>query len=307
MTMAPANMESTPCPLCGSEERRTVCEKGQFGLPTFVGVCKRCGFSYLSPRWSKERYDQFYAEEYDRYYRPETLGAQRGTNRFLPIKAILARLAEQGELRHFNNVLDIGSGMGDALVHLKSMQSDIATYEAIEPSPTCRDHLVAQHIGYIGSDVYAPWDVGRSGRYDLVIMRHVLEHFHEPLTVLRKVHSVLADGGLLYVAVPDAMHPTKPLRSHFFRVVHINYFSLSSLTTMLHLAGLEPRHASEGDRFDEHEVYAMCRKGAVQEFTPDPTQADRQLNVYHTSGKWDAYHELKSGLISVLRRLHLLR
>ena len=307
MAGSPVELESTPCLLCGSLEHSSICEQGQFGLPAHVVVCQNCGFSFLNPRWTKDRYDRFYAEEYDRYYRPEVLAQNAEGNRYAPIKAIIARMTGQEYWRPFRNVLDLGSGMGHALIHLKSILPERTNYEAIEPSQACREHLLANNIGYVSPDVYAPWEMGKTGRYDLVIMRHVLEHFHDPLLVLRKVREVLADDGLLYIAVPDAAHPTKPLRSHFFRVVHISYFTGRSLSTILRMAGLEPVKVSEGDSFDRHEVYAICRKGVVAPFHPESKEYDRQMDIYRMSGKWDQYHELKSGLISTLRRLHLLR
>ncbi len=305
--MASPELGPTTCLLCGADETSKVVDKGQFDLPTHVVVCKTCGFSYLNPRWTKERYDRFYATEYDRYYRPEVLSQNDDRCKFLPAAKIVARLKERALLKPFGRVLDLGSGMGHALAYLREKQGTKATYDAIEPSATCRDHLLANGFGYLGDDVYGPWEASVRNTYGLVIMRHVLEHFPEPLPVLRKVREVLRDDGLLYVAVPDAMHPTKPLRSHFFRVVHISYFTRKSLSDMLGMAGLEVVDIVEGDRHEQHEVFAICRKGAVVPFVPDPLEHDRQMKVYRETGKNDGFHVFKSGLISVLRRFHLIR
>ncbi len=294
------------CPLCGGSDHRAVSTTGQFGIPAHVVVCVGCGSSFLNPRWTKERYDRFYSSEYDTYYRPEVVSQNDDRYKFVPASQIVARLQRYGLLRPFQRVLDLGSGMGHALTYLRNEHEPNAQYDALEPSPTCHTHLLSNGFGYVGADVYGPWDDQLKDSYGLVIMRHVLEHFHEPLEVLRKVRSVLRDDGLLYVAVPDAMHPTKPLRSHFFRVVHINYFTQRSLAAMLGMAGLEVLHIAEGDDLSKNEVFAVCRKGPEVPFQSDATEADRQLALYRHAGRFDTWYELKSWGISILRRLRLI-
>lgn len=305
--MMEAESTTSPCQLCGATERKVISRSGQFGLPANVVVCMRCGFSFLDPRWTKERYDRFYASEYDRYYRPEVLAQNDERTRFLPIEQVAARLKERGLLRRFGAVLDLGSGMGHALTYLRSHHEPDARYDAIEPSETCKQHLIGEGFGHLSDDVYSDWDRDKAGRYGLVIMRHVLEHFDDPLIVLKKVREVLSDDGLLYIAVPDALHPTKPLRSHFFRVVHISYFSRHSLKAMLERSGLEVIDIVEGDRHASHEIFAVCRKGAVKEPVHRAERAMEQIAVYRRTGRMDLFHEAKGALISIARRSGLLR
>lgn len=300
-----SELEHTPCHLCGAELPIPFCERGQFGLATHVAVCERCGFSYLDPRWTKLRYDRFYLQEYDRYYRPEVIAANDERYRFEPIKKIVQRLQQMGMMRPFPAVLDLGSGMGHALAYLRDLQHG-AIYEAIEPSTACREHMLNEGLTHISSDVNSDWDVTRNARYDLVIMRHVLEHFPEPQAVLRKVREVLKEDGLLYVAVPDALHPTRPLRGHFFRVVHISYFTERSLNSMLRSAGLDVIRSVSSDDLDRHEVYAICRKGPVLPPTIDPEEFRRQIMAYRKAGALDWYYGPKAALIALLRKLHIL-
>jgi hypothetical protein len=138
-------------------------------------------------------------------------------------------------------------------------------------------------------------------------MRHVLEHFHDPQTVLRKVRHVLSDNGILYVAVPDAGHPTKRLRSFFFRVVHLSYFTARSLSDMLRMTGFDIIKVTEGDVLERHEVFAFCRKGEPEPMTPDPKAFERQMRVYSETGRMDWFHDLKAGTVSLFRKLGLIR
>lgn len=298
--------ETTPCLVCGANNYETYSVKGQFGLPVPVVICKDCGFSYLNPRWTKERYDEFYRKEYDHYYRPEVIGQNDERYRYLSIEHIINRLSERNHPTSFSDVLDIGSGMGHSLVYLRKQGLVTGKTEAIEPSENCIAYMTANGIHHISSDVYADWEKAKADSYDLVIMRHVLEHFHEPEKVLQKARAVLRENGLLYVAVPDAMHPTKPLKSHFFRIVHISYFTKHSLTNLLRKSGFEVLNIVEGDQYEKSEVFAICKRGTS---APAEIRADeftKQKQVYHQIGSSDQYYQAKSKLISFLRRMRIL-
>src|ERR1041385_6967407 len=107
-----SEFEKTPCLVCNADNFETYSNKGQFNLPTHVVICLECGFSCLNPRWTKKRYDHFYSVEYDKYYRPEVLTQNDEHYRYQPIQKIINRLEERSLSKKFNNVLDIGSGMG---------------------------------------------------------------------------------------------------------------------------------------------------------------------------------------------------
>lgn len=307
-TMPPGSndTEIAGCSLCGSSKADTVCEHGQFGLPAHVVVCQACGFSYLSPRWTKARYSIFYAQEYDRYYRPEVISQNEGKSKYLPVIAIVERMKASANWKHFKRVLDIGSGMGHALIYLRDLADGSSKYAAIEPSLKCQENLRAESIQLISDDVDSDWDDQHKGTFDFVIMRHVVEHFHEPMSVLKKVRNVLTEDGLVYVAVPNAANPTRPVRSHFFRVVHISYFTPRSLKGLLNMSGFEVLSMIEGDPHDKHEVVAICRKGPEIKYKGDRRDHDKQMMIYAASSRWDLFHEIKSKLVRLLRRLHLI-
>lgn len=301
-----SDFERSSCLLCGASSPIAVAERGQFDLPTHVVVCRRCAFSYLDPRWSKERYAAFYVNEYDKLYRPEIAAQDDQRTRYTPVKQIVERLKEHQLLKKPERVLDLGSGMGHAPIYLRANLFPEATYEAIEPSADCGQHLRENGVDLIATDVYSDWELGRAGRYDLIIMRHVLEHFHDPKLVLTKVRQVLAEDGVLYLAVPDAMHPTRPLYGHFFRVVHISYFTRHSLRSMCEAAGLALQSIHEGDHHAAHEVFAFCRPGPVRPVVPDSSMANVQLEVYRRAGRPDLLFSARMALARLARRLGMM-
>lgn len=298
--------ETTSCLVCNDNNSSLYSKKGQFGLPTHVVICKSCGFSYLNPRWTKERYDEFYRNEYDKFYRPEVINANDERYRYKSIEVILNRLRKHKVRSSFTNVLDIGAGMGHALIYLKEKQYLNGDADAIEPSDNCKLFLLKNKINHISGDVYSDWQKGKSNHYDFILMRHVLEHFHDPYLVLQKAREVLSENGLIYIAVPDAFFPTKPLRTHFFRIVHISYFSKNSLSNLLKKTGLNPIYFGRSDEFDRHEIFAICTKTYAEEITKNETEFLLQKNIYDKYGRFDTYYTLKNFLINILRKFRIL-
>jgi len=249
--------EEISCAICGADNTQEISKKGQFSLPINLVLCKDCGLGYLNPRWNADSYLNFYKNEYDRYYRSELTSDFK-----LSPKAnnpILSRLAKWNLLPDsINNLLDIGSGAGQNLIDFKQQYSSLNLF-AIEPSLDSHKHLSSINAKVISGDVDSDWAAGEDQKYDFVIMRHVLEHFLDPVAVMKKVQKVLAPDGLLYLAVPNNLKPSKNLESRWFRVVHTYYFNKSSLYNLFALAQLEILEVGEGDVFNQQEIFLVAR------------------------------------------------
>jgi 2-polyprenyl-3-methyl-5-hydroxy-6-metoxy-1,4-benzoquinol methylase len=253
-----ADFESVACVLCGSPAAIALADTGQFGLPCHVAICPHDGLVYLNPRWTRSRLQHFYRVEYDRYYRPDVLGAQSDDAKFGSIRAVAERLVPSGILARARAVVDVGAGMGWSLEWLSREYPGITERCAIESSAHCVQHIrdnLGAHV--IGADLDEPWT--RTG-FDLIIMRHVLEHTLDPVSSLRHVAQQLADDGRLYIAVPNMMHPypENPRRS-WFRTVHTFYFSSATLAACAAPAGLVCDEIHPAG----HEIWGIFRRDDV--------------------------------------------
>jgi len=132
-------MEVVACPLCESVELQRICTKGQFGLPCNVAICPDDGMVMLAPRWSRQRYQQFYRDEYDTYYRPAVLTDESDESKFKNVKLIFSRLENLSLLGNLKSALDIGAGMGWSLQWIKRNHPSIQDLAAIESS----EHYIA--------------------------------------------------------------------------------------------------------------------------------------------------------------------
>jgi len=232
------NLKSFPCPLCGNNNLQQIAKKGQFRLPCNVSICQTDGLVFLSPRWSKERYNDFYQNEYDSFYRPAILSKESEEAKYRNIKIICSKLENQNLLKSQESVLDIGAGMGWSLQWLKSNYSHFKTFAAIESSKKCIKNLTdVVGVSVISDDLDSNW---KSSGFDLVIMRHVFEHVLNPVETLEKIRKNLSENGIVYIAVPDMMKPKGSLKNCWFRSVHTFYYSEATLVSIAAKANLEP-------------------------------------------------------------------
>ncbi|MBK0382081.1 class I SAM-dependent methyltransferase [Pedobacter sp. SD-b] len=294
--------ERIKCLYCHSERKTKITEIGQFAIPTHVVICKECGLMYLNPRWTPNRYHQFYVSEYENYY-PRTSSDKQKDNR-LP-QLVANRLYEFREDQVFENILDIGSGFGDILLYFKNNRFKQANYYAIEPSSVCIDFLTTKNIKVISPTVDNNWNESSKNKFDLIIMRHVLEHLLDPLNSLKKISSTLTKDGLLYIAIPDAYHPLSPLNSYYFRAVHTAYFNKDTIHNLLYKAGLKVVELKDNLN---GELYVIAKQGDTERPTTFINAYKKQLKIISStytkekgSGKTLAY--LKAKLISITRKI----
>lgn len=262
--------EKVDCVLCGPGETELLLEKGQHGLPAFVTICKKCGLAYLSPRWTKEGYNHFYTKDYDRLYRVSlansvasaSVSPSEKTENKAPVIPAFERIKAAGLMpATITNLLDVGSGSGGFINQSRYFFPDVNGF-AIEPSANCILLLEKAGIKHLSTDVDSNWNETLNTKFDFINMRHVLEHFMDPVAVLKKMHGILSDNGLLYVAVPDSFHPGLPLIDYFFRAVHTYYFNRHSLEAVAIRAGFSVVLTIEGDRYNRNELVMVLKKGS---------------------------------------------
>jgi SAM-dependent methyltransferase len=228
-------MESINCQICNGSKFHPITTKGQFNIETNVVICKSCGFTFLNPRWTKEEYLKFYSQEYEKYY----LRTGQDDALDLTVFTIIKERLDKLSIVHSGiKILDIGSGFGGTLRNFRKLDSSNELC-AIEPSIECIDFLKSEKIEIVSNDVDTDWEKNYSNHFDLIIMRHVLEHFSDPEKTLTKIKLALKSTGVAYIAVPDIYHPKSPLNSYYFRVVHLSYFSIKSIRHLLQKASLE--------------------------------------------------------------------
>ncbi|MFH1590552.1 MAG: class I SAM-dependent methyltransferase [archaeon] len=255
-------MITIPCPLCGSPRYDRLSSKGQFNFPTHVSICKDCGFVYLNPRWSKFEYEDFNSTKYGYFF-----GSKKKPKNHAKAKQITDRIG----VHVANTILEVGAGDGRNLEYFRSVNPH-ARFYGIEISEECRSTLKQTGISLVARDVDEDWESGYASIFDIVILRHTLEHFLDPVHILKKVTNVLKKDGVVYIAVPDMLNPKPPLTDYWFRVVHVNYFSAETLKMAAQKASLQPIKLIS----ENHELWGIFKRGKVD---------IEQHNTYHLQKK----------------------
>ena len=185
--------------------------------------CKNCGLGRMNPFPTIEEIKQLYSRKpvYELNYRNESHGG-------FPIR--VKRLSELIPQR--GRLLDIGSGLG---YFLKIAQDDGWEVEGIEPRPEavkyCFENFgIKAHEGFLENFESKP------GKYDVITLWDVLEHVSDHIRFIERSIELLAPGGILVLAIPNASGWPACIFKGRWRYVmstHLNYFSMSYIRRIL--------------------------------------------------------------------------
>ncbi|MCI0566536.1 class I SAM-dependent methyltransferase [bacterium] len=203
------------CPLCNSSDFDVVCrkaglKKGPAKDVTNV-ICNRCGLIYNNPMPTDA--------ELAAYYKGDFSKDKCGSDYDSIVHSIEGDKREQSEgnsrravefLRPFlkdgMRILDIGCSTGVLLSEIKKEFPQSAV-TGIEPDRTlarvAREYFKIDCVENEFFEDFVRREKGKSS-FDLIIMRHVLEHMKNAHEVIADVRSLLSDKGYYFLVFPDA-------------------------------------------------------------------------------------------------------
>jgi SAM-dependent methyltransferase len=204
----------------------------------FLAGCGACGLIFTDPMPTEEQQARYYSDEgpYRAHKleaaeakRQERKGKGRSTARSPRARDLLLEALTPYVPVHAPppgaKVLDFGCGDGKMLNPLQDAGWD--TY-GIEPSTSV---AFARHRRL----TEPPSD----GRFDFVILHHVLEHVRDPLDILQQLGAATREGGTIFISLPGL--DTLPVHGNFRYCLdgrkHLMCFSEACLTTLLARAG----------------------------------------------------------------------
>jgi len=165
--------------------------------------CRTCGLMRTSPRPTPETIGAYYPDNYGPYLGTQVVRIEQNRRRFSSLRAIAKRLfilksnclpsLEPGRM------LEIGCASGGFMHEMAKKGWEV---EGVEFSPKAAE--AARALGYAvhtGGVESAP---SPKEPYDLIVGWMVLEHLHEPVFALRKLHDWAKPGATLAISVPNA-------------------------------------------------------------------------------------------------------
>ena len=216
--------------LYDTPEAAKAADKGDLEL----GFCPRCGFiSNLAFDPQKVAYTPAY--ENSLFYSTEFQKFATG---------LAGHLATRYDLKD-KLVLEIGAGQVDFLILL----SELSGCKGVGFDPSYRPQGELPEGIEMYQQPYPPKD--NPYRPDLILCRHVLEHFSDPLPFLEYQRQYAPDGCALYFETPDTRYTLRDLGVWDLIYEHPSYFTPPSMSYVFRRAGFKVRevYAQYGGQF----------------------------------------------------------
>ena len=154
-------------------------------------------------------------------------------------------LSTSQQVNNTVKICEVGAGNSGIITSFKG-----GHLFAIEPSENCREVLKEKGVTVLGKSINS---IIKNMRFDIILMRHVLEHIYYPTKLLDDIVSLMSDNGILYIAVPNILIPNYLGN---FTYPHISYFSTYSLATLCQRSGFEICRMQEAD----DEIWCILKK-----------------------------------------------
>ncbi|HCT85687.1 MAG TPA: hypothetical protein DF296_10875 [Candidatus Margulisbacteria bacterium] len=206
-----------------------------------VDVCDNCGAMYTVQR---TRYNELYTpkanieKKHGHQNQTQAFALENiwnYANKMLQVEELLSALSGND-----CNYLEIGASDGSLfyLFQLKAKQKGIeVTGTLIESTGAAQ---ICEELGNckVISKSFMDQNIVFDRKYDVAILSNCLEHFDNPRQIIAKVRSLLKEGGLLYIEVPDATRYDTSI-SYPLGYYHVVNYNIINLDYMIHNAGFE--------------------------------------------------------------------
>jgi SAM-dependent methyltransferase len=169
--------------------------------------------------------------------------------------------------RSSQRVLDIGCGDGALGQALKARQQ--VTVTGVTFSPEEASIAAAKLDRVVCADLETA-ELRHLGTFDCVVASHVLEHVRDPAAVLSRAKETLEPGGVLLIALPNALHYRQRLEfvAGRFRYTeggimdrtHYRFFDWDTARGLVNDAGLELTSAEADGGFPGSRFLGPARR-----------------------------------------------
>ncbi len=269
--------ERRDCNLCGHDRFVTLSHRDRYGFDARAQGCLRCGFVFLNPVMTPEAYANFYREIYrplvsayhGRLIDAETIQDEQRTY----ARACAALLSPSLAGREVKTLLDIGGSTGIVAHHLKERFDLRAT--VIDPAPLelerARQLGLRTMTGFIED-----YEFGEE-RFDLIVLCQTVDHLLDVAATLRKVRSLLREGGLFFLDIVDfrAAYRRNGSVEGAIKIDHPFYLTQETLEAFLRRTGFDTLHVDFAA--DHLHVGFVCMPGSSDPgFLVDPRSVSQQ-------------------------------
>ena len=220
--------ESVPC-LCGGIEFDNIASVDGKSFIQQTMICRNCGLIQSNPRMTDKQYREFYESDFYRIsYEGTDFSSDIYQQRYNSEKGmhIFKEIENVKSINSITKVIEIGAGGGWNLIPFIDRGAPAV---GIDYSP----RLVQMGIEH-GINMRQGGIEEINDEYDIIIINHVLEHFLDPVSALKKIVYHLKNNGIIYIAVPNILNFSLGQLQN----AHSYYFTPASFQYYISTAGL---------------------------------------------------------------------
>lgn len=255
------------CPYCAGSNLVHVANQERHGLPISVDLCMHCALVFTNPRLAQDALNDLYKRDYRDIERGDmpnlhqfmySLQASKGEM----IWSMITAANDTG--RTLYRVTDIGCGEGGLLGWIVENNPGVSAvgFEL---------NIDAGKYGRgKGLDIRTEFFPAGEKKFDVIMLEQVLEHMHQPASLLGEIAAAQDEGALLYIGVPGLFAYPGHYEGNFCTYLdyaHLYHYCLHSLERIVVpfgyclVSGTEAVHAVFRRTADAPEVRTSAVSG----------------------------------------------
>ena len=286
------------CPICNSQNYEIVYKKRYkmwskdklLVWPAQQVICKDCGMIFTNPQPTKKTLERFYKSDM-RYGEPSDFF------RLSQIEFIHNNTSE-----NCKTMFDIGAFDGMFLNIAKNKGYNVF---GIEPSEEGVHRAMEKYgIKIIKGFFNEEFLNNFIDKFDIVTIRHVLEHIQNPTNFLKLTINITNPRKYLYIEVPDASRPFTDNIADFFSNQHIMHYTEATLKNIANILNLRVVIV---EKLQEIPIIRMVLKNEkIEKYSlKNEYDINKQIMVGYKSRKQDFIQNLKSKIKPNIKKIIL--
>ncbi len=227
------------------------------GITTTIVKCKKCGLIYSNPCPVPEKLSDHYGIPAEDYWKPEYFDYSESY-----FKREIEWLKKIRPITQGMKALDIGAGIGKAMISLEKVGFD--TY-GIEPSePFYQKAIDKMGISKSKLRVSSIEDAEfEDEQFDFITFGAVLEHLYDPGASIEKALKWLKKDGIIQIEVPSSDWLINKLINFIYRIKGLDYVgNISPMHEPFHLYEFSLKSFEEHAKLNNYKVvdhgYQVC-------------------------------------------------
>ena len=199
--------------------------------------CADCDYLGMYPQPSDASLAEIYGESYALLSEDEE-GSEHASQLKWATAQYYLSLIERYRGRHGGLLLEIGCGSGDFLRAAADLGYEVTGVEYSAHACERARALLGGRGTVIQGEIQSILD--RNASFDMCVLNDVLEHVRDPRALLAGAHSLLKQGGTLFLATPSLdSWSAKLMKNRWmeFKPEHLHYFDQNTLHSLLFQTG----------------------------------------------------------------------